>query len=94
MPTPKVDNDKAPIVEGPSRDKDGFIPMKPHNKGKGQKRTRMDRQRDDTFNRFNVLESLVQEEGIPVEISPCDVSLQEPLMEEVNGLAHAPKEEQ
>ena len=49
--------------------------MKPRNKGKGQKRTRMDRQRDDTFNRFNVLESLVQEEGIPVEISPGDASL-------------------
>ena len=94
MPTPKVDKGKAPIAEGPSRDKEGFIPVKPCNKGKGQKRAGMDRQRDDTFNRFNVLESLVQEQGILVEISPCDVSLQEPLLEEVNGLAQAPKEEQ
>ena len=52
----------------------------------------MDRQRDDTFNRFNVLENLVQEEGIPVEISPGDGSLQGPLLEEVKGLAEAPKE--
>ena len=54
----------------------------------------MDRQRDDTFNRFNFLESLVQEEGIPVEISPRDVSLQEPLLEEANDLAQALEEEQ
>ena len=94
MPTPMVDKGKAPIVEVPSRDKDGFIPVKPRNKGKGQKRTGMDRQRDETFNRFNVLESLVQDEGIPVEISPGDASLQEPLLEEVNGLAQAPDEEQ
>ena len=75
MPTPMVDKGKAPIVEGPSRDKDGFILVKPRNKGKAQKITGMDRQRDETFNKFNVLESLVQEEGIPVEISPSDVSL-------------------
>ena len=75
MPTPKVDKGKAPIAEGPSGDKEGFIPVKPCNKGKGQKRTGMDRQRDDSFNRFNVLESMVQEESIPLEISPGDVSL-------------------
>ena len=75
MPTPKVDNGKAPIAEGPFGDKEGFIPVKPRNKGKGKKRTGMDRQRDDTFNRFNVLEILVQEEGIQVEISPGYVSL-------------------
>lgn len=75
MPTPKVDKGKAPIVEGPSREKEDFSPVKPCNKGKGKKRTKMDRQRDDTFNRFNVLESLVQEEGIPVEISLGDASL-------------------
>ena len=94
MPTPMLDKSKAPITEGPTRDKDGFIPVKPRNKGKAQKITGMDRQRDDTFNKFNVLESLVQEEGIPVEISPRDVSLQEPLLEEANDLAQAPEEEQ
>ena len=94
MPTPKVDKGKAPIVEGPSGDKEGFILVEPCNKGKGKKRIGMDRQRDDTFNRFNVLESLVQEEGIPVEISPGDASLQEPLLEEVNGLAQDLDEEQ
>ena len=35
MPTPKVDKGKAPIVEGPFGDKEGFIPVKPRNKGKG-----------------------------------------------------------
>ena len=35
----------------------------------------MDQQGDGTFNRFNVLESLVQEEGISVEIPPGDGSL-------------------
>ena len=75
MPTPQVDKGKTPIIEGPSGDKEGFILVKPHNKGKGQKRTGMDRQRDDTFNRFNILESLVEEEGIPIEISLGDVSL-------------------
>ena len=75
MTTPMVDKGKAPIAQGPSGDKEGFIPVNPRNKGKGQKRIGMDRQRDDTFNRFNVLESLVKEEGLPVEISPGDVSL-------------------
>ena len=61
MPTPMVDKGKAPIAKGPTGDKDSFIPVKPRNKGKGQKRTGMDRQRDDTFNKFNFLEILVQE---------------------------------
>ena len=87
MPTPKVDKGKTPIAEGRSEDKEGFILVKPLNRGKGQKRTWMDRQNDDTFNRFNVLDNLVQEEGIPVEISLGDASLHEPLLEEVNGLA-------
>ena len=75
MPTPMVDKGKAPIAEGPFGEKDGFVPVQPRNKGKGQTRTGMDRQREDPFNRFNFWESLVQEEGIPVEISPGDASL-------------------
>ena len=35
MKTPKVDKAKTPIAEGPSKDKEGFILMKPRNKGKG-----------------------------------------------------------
>ena len=59
MLTLKDDKGKAHMPDGPSMDKEGFIPMKPHNKGKGQKRTWMDRQSDGTFNRFNVLDNLV-----------------------------------
>ncbi|XP_057859366.2 uncharacterized protein LOC131068203 [Cryptomeria japonica] len=57
-----------PISEGHA-DKEGFTLVKPRNKGKGKKRTWMDRQNDDTFNKFDVLEDLVQEEGILVELS-------------------------
>ena len=43
VPTPKDEKGKAHMLEGPSLDKDGFIPVKTRNKGKGQKRTWMDR---------------------------------------------------
>ena len=38
------------------------------NKGKGKKNIWRDRQIDDTFNRFEALEDLAQEEGTPVEL--------------------------
>ncbi|XP_059077196.1 uncharacterized protein LOC131876295 [Cryptomeria japonica] len=58
-------------------DKEGFIPVKPRNKGKGKKRSWLDRQNEDTFNKFEVLDNLTQEEGIPVEISSGDKGLHE-----------------
>ncbi len=78
VPTPKEDKGKAQMPHGPSTDKEGFIPVKPRNKGKRQKRTWTDRKNDGTFNRFNVLENLVQEEGIPIEIPPGDGSFSAP----------------
>ena len=78
VPTPKDDKGKAHMPNCPFMDKEGFIPMKPRNKAKGQKRTWTDRKSDGTFNRFNVLENLVQEEGIAIEISPGDGSFSGP----------------
>ena len=94
MPTPKDDKGKPHMPEGPSLDKEGFIPVKTRNKGKGQKRNWTDRQSDGTFNRFNVLENLVQEEGIPVEISPSDGSFLGPQLEEDGILVQVPEKEQ
>jgi hypothetical protein len=45
----------------------------------------MDRQNDDTFNRFNVLDNLVQDEGIPVELRLGDGSVQGPQVEEIRN---------
>lgn len=42
----KQDKGKAPMVE----DKEGFIPIKTQNKGRGHKRTLKDRQTDEVFN--------------------------------------------
>lgn len=85
----KEDKGKAPMTEG-TMDKEGFIPVKPQNRGKGQKRTWMDRQNDDTFNRFNVLDNLVQEEGIPVELPLGDGSVQGPQVEEIRNSTQVP----
>ncbi|XP_059070653.1 uncharacterized protein LOC131860283 [Cryptomeria japonica] len=65
---PKVDKGKALMPDGPV-DKEGSNPVKSHNKGRGQKRSWTDRQNDGVFNKFEVLDDLVQEEGIPVELS-------------------------
>ena len=82
------------MPEGPSLDKESFIPVKTRNKGKGQKRTWTERQSDGTFNRFNVLENLVQEEGIPIEISLGDGSFSRPQLEEDRILVQVPEKEQ
>lgn len=56
---------------GPSNtsgpDKDGFIPARNRAKGRGKKRSHLDRQVDSGFNRFEVLDNMVIEEGIPTE---------------------------
>lgn len=65
---PKVDKGKDLMNEDPI-DKDDFKPINPCNRGRGQKRTLCDGQNDENFNRFDALDDLVQEEGIPMEIS-------------------------
>ena len=94
VPTPKDDKGKTHMPDCPSMDKEGFILVKRRNKGKGQKRTWKDRQSDGTFNRLNVLENLVQEEGIPVEISPGDGCFLGPQLEEDGTLVQVPEKEQ
>jgi hypothetical protein len=66
---PRADKGKAMASNGPV-DNEGFTQVKSRNKGKGKKRAWMDRQTDDTFNRFDALGDMIQEEGIPVELSP------------------------
>ncbi|XP_057868067.2 uncharacterized protein LOC131075253 [Cryptomeria japonica] len=64
----KGDKGKESGVEG-GPDKDGFIPVKQRNKGRGHKRAFKDSQNDQGFNRFEVLDNQAVEEGIPVELS-------------------------
>ena len=49
------------------QDKDGFTPVRPRAKGRGQKRK--EKVSDLGFNRFEVLDSMVLEDGIPPPIS-------------------------
>jgi hypothetical protein len=72
----KGDKGKDPTPTEPT-DKEGFTQVKSRNRGKGKKRTWLDRHNEGTFNRFDVLEDLVQEEGIPVEFSSGDKGMQE-----------------
>ncbi|XP_059068311.1 uncharacterized protein LOC131040439 [Cryptomeria japonica] len=65
---PRLNKGKALVFDGPV-DKEGFTLVKSRNKGDGKKRPWMDRQNDDTFNKFEVLDSVVQEDGIPTELS-------------------------
>lgn len=51
------------------QDTDGFTPVRPRAKGRGQKRPLKERLSDSGFNRFEVLDSMVLEEGIPPPIS-------------------------
>ncbi len=65
---PKENARKAPQSNGPI-DSEGFIQVRSRNKGKGKQRTGMDKQTEDTFNRFDVLGDMVQEEGNLIEHS-------------------------
>ena len=74
--TPLLDKEekgKAPMmVEPRGKDKEGFLLVKTKAKGCGQKRPFKDRQIDGSFNRFEVLENLALEEGVPhVVASNC-----------------------
>lgn len=64
----KGNRDKAPMTNG-ALDKDGFIPIMLQAKGRGQKQPFEDRKSEANFNRFEVLDNLALEEGIPVEVS-------------------------
>ena len=65
---PREDKGKAKASNGPI-DSEGFTQVKSRNKGKGKKRTWTEKRHDDTFNRFDALENMDQEAGIPVEFS-------------------------
>ena len=67
MGPPGIDMGKATSSMG-TIDNDVFTQVKPCNKGKGKKNTWRDRQTDDTFNRFEALDDLAQEEGTLVEL--------------------------
>ncbi len=77
----KGDKEKDPTSTDLGDNK-GFTQVKSCNRGKGKKRTGQDRHNDSTFNRFDVLEDLIQEEGILVELSSRDKGLKEVQEEE------------
>ena len=72
-PLGKEDKGKAPMMAEPQgKDKEIFLSVKTKAKGHGQKRPFKDRQIDGSFNRFEVLENLALEEGVPhVVTSNC-----------------------
>jgi hypothetical protein len=70
---PRVGKGKDPLSNG-LVDSDGFTQVKSHNKCKGKKRSWMDRETDGTFNRFDALGDLFQEEGTLAKISSRDTS--------------------
>lgn len=64
----KGDSSKVSMIDdGPN--KDGFIPIKPRDKGRGKKQPYKDRQSEEGFNHFEVLDNLNLEEGIPIKVS-------------------------
>ncbi|XP_059076672.1 uncharacterized protein LOC131875950 [Cryptomeria japonica] len=62
--SPGVDKGKGSIP-GDEMAEDGFIPVKARNRNRGQKRTLGERQDDVSFNRFEVLDDLNQQEVNP-----------------------------
>lgn len=66
-PTQKLDKGKAP-TQGMEVDKEGFFLVWNQNRGIGKKRNLKDGQEEETFNRFEALEDLVQEEGVPLDV--------------------------
>jgi hypothetical protein len=77
---PSEDKGKAKASNGPV-DSEGFTQVKNRNKGKGKKRAWMDRRADNTFNKFDALGSMVQEEGIPVGLS-SEANIQQEIHED------------
>ena len=62
--TPGAYKGKKPIA-GEGKDAEGFVQVKARNRNRGQKRTLMEWQEEDTFNRFEILDELDQQEVIP-----------------------------
>ena len=61
---PGADKGKKPIAsEG--KDVDGFVQVKTQNWNRGQKCNLRERQEEDTFNKFEILDELGQQEVIP-----------------------------
>ncbi|XP_057817558.2 uncharacterized protein LOC131030678 [Cryptomeria japonica] len=61
---PSADKGKKPVV-GEGKDAEGFVQVKARNRNRGQKRTLRERQEEDTFNRFEILDELGQPEVNP-----------------------------
>lgn len=64
----KGNKGKVPMTNG-GPDKDGFTPIKTRAKERGQKQSYKNRQSDEGFKRFDCLDNLALEEGIPIEVS-------------------------
>ena len=62
-------------TETRGKGKEGFVPVKSKVKGRGQKRPFKDRQTYGNFNRFEVLENLALEEGIPHGVTSNSVGV-------------------
>lgn len=61
---PSMDKGKKPVV-GEDKDAEGFVRVKARNRNRGQKRTLRERQEEDTFNRFEILDELGQPDVNP-----------------------------
>lgn len=77
---PENDKEKEALVEGDAK-KEGFSPVRPQKKGRGQKRTLNDRQYYNNFNWLEVFENLVEEQGIlvvmPSIVEPLEMAMSE-----------------
>ena len=62
--TSGIDKGKKP-ASGEGKDAEGFLQVKAQNHNRGQKRTLMERQNEDTFNKFEVLDELGHQEVNP-----------------------------
>ena len=65
---PGADRGKK-LASGEDMDAEGFVQAKARNRNRGHKRTLMERQVEDTFNRFEVLDELGQQQVNPRFIS-------------------------
>lgn len=84
--TPSVDKGKD-TFQGFGGREDGFTTVRGRNRNKGHKRSLKDRQEEDTFNRFEVLEELSQQEVNPgfldLDHGTLDIDQHGPSVEEM-----------
>ena len=86
--TPEIDKGKNISLEETGAS-DGFVPVRARNRNRGQKRFFKERQ-DDTFNRFEVLDELNQQEVNPglinLEHGLMDLVHEDPVIESISNL--------